>query len=420
VDFGQREYKSRLVDGTLSKLLRAFGGVLITGPKWCGKSWTAAHQAKSTVFVDEKQNRERALLLPDAVLEGETPRLIDEWQDAPVLWDAARRQIDRRHAPGQFIFTGSAVPPAEATSHTGTGRFARLRMRPLSLFESGDSNGKVSLAGLFRTGRIEPCISEMDFRRALRLICKGGWPASFWVDEDAAMLIAREYVKAIAEQDISRADGVRKDAGKVALFLRSLARNTATAVKFATLRGDVGAAENSVSEQSIRAYYEALRAIFAVEEQEAWQPSLRSKTRIRTSPKRHFADPSLAAAALGATPDMLAEDIRTAGFLFESLCFRDLSVYAETLGGKVFHYRDETDFEIDAIVQDASGSYGLIEVKLGTFEFDAAAANLTKFVRKLAPDATPPAFLAILTASGGTAYTRDDGVCVVPVDCLGP
>jgi predicted AAA+ superfamily ATPase len=399
--------------------MQAFGGVLITGPKWCGKSWTASNQAVSEVFIDKEENKQRALLLPDIVLEGEVPRLIDEWQDAPILWDAARRIIDERHRPGQFIFTGSATLREQKASHSGTGRFARLRMRPLSLFESGDSSGSVSLKALFDTGCCKTQASKMDAKRAIHLICKGGWPASFWISEPSAMLIAREYVKAIIAEDINLADGVKKNPANVERFLRSLARNTATTVKLSKLGADMSADGSSLSEQTIHSYYDALKLIFVIEEQGAWSPSLRSRVRIRTTPKRHFSDPSLAAAALGATPEMLMEDIRTAGFLFESLCFRDLSVYAEVLGGTVFHYQDETGLEVDAIVVLPDGRWGAFEIKMGTFEFDKAAENLRKLKAKVASAMKAPSFLALLTASGGVAYTQEDGVAIIPIDCLG-
>jgi predicted AAA+ superfamily ATPase len=417
----ERKYRPRLVDDKLDDLLSAFGGVLIIGPKWCGKSWTAMSRAKSEIYIDIKENKQRAMLLPRETLDGETPRLIDEWQDAPLLWDAARRLIDERHKTGQFIFTGSAVPPKEKTSHTGTGRFARLRMRPLSLYESGDSNGAVSLAELFDVGAVEPAVSHMDFKKAIALICKGGWPASFWIPEQTATVIAREYVDMIIHEDIQRIDSTRRNPAITALLLRSLARNSATSARVTNLKADVEEHESeTISEQTIRSYYEALKRIFVIEEQDAWMPSLRSRSRLRVTPKRHFADPSLAVAALGASADLLIDDIKTAGFLFETLSYRDLSVYIETLGGHVFHYRDKEELEADAILELPDGRWGAIEIKLGTFEFDDAAANLMRLKRKLADETRPPSFLAILTASGGAAYTREDGVCVIPIDCLKP
>jgi len=357
--------------------------------------------------------------MPDAVLMGETPRLVDEWQDAPVLWDAARREIDSRHAPGQFLFTGSATPPEEEMSHSGTGRFARLRMLPLSLFESGDSSGTMSLSRLFEGGTIDAVSSEMDFRRALRLICRGGWPAQFWIGEDDAFRIAGEYLSAITEVDISRADGVRKHPANVEKFLRSLARNVATPVKFTTVASDIASDETGLSDKTVRTYYDALTKLYVVTEQQAWLPSLRSKTRLRTSPKRHFSDPSLAAAALGASPQILENDIKTAGFLFESLCFRDLSVYADALGGKVYHYQDESGLAVDFVIQLPSGAWAALEAKLGSFEYDDAAMNLLKLKRVVYESGTPPAFLAIVTASGGAGYKREDGIVVIPLDCLG-
>ena len=418
----KKNYHPRLVDRRLAELLKTFGSVLITGPKWCGKSWTAGKACASGVFIDEGDNAARAMILPDSVLEGPTPRLVDEWQDAPKLWDAARRLVDVRRKPGQFIFTGSTTPPRQATSHSGTGRFARLHLRTLSLAESGDSSASVSLAALFEeNGRITPQSSSLDFRKALGLICAGGWPARIWLEGSSAGVIAKEYVKSIVEADISRADGISRNPSLVSLFLRFLARNSATTVKATPLRQDISALEpeGAISEQTVRAYAEALKGIFVLEEQPAWVPSLRSKKRVRLSPKLHFADPSLAAAALGAGPKLLEQDIRTAGFLFESLCYRDLCVYASTLGGTVHHYQDDAGLEVDAIVTLEDGRWGAFEVKLGTFEFDKAAANLLRLKDKLASEAPAPAFLGILTASGGIAHTRPDGITIVPLDCLG-
>jgi len=417
-----KNYRQRVVDTKLKALLRVFGGVLIVGPKWCGKSWTASNQANSEVFIDVEENKRRALLLPETVLDGPAPRLIDEWQDAPVLWDTARRKIDKDHRPGMFIFTGSAVPDipnGEKPSHTGTGRFARMRMRPLSLYEEKISNGKVSLSVLFKKGSFEPCASEMDFLKALHLICKGGWPASFWISEEPSSMIAAQYLDMVINEDINRVDGTKKDSALVRLFIRSLARNSATSVKATSLKADVAKRDGGdISEQTVRSYYEALKKIFVIEEQEAWTPSLRSRSRIRSTPKRHFADPSLAAAALGATPEILANDIKTAGFLFETLCFRDLSVYMDALDGKVFHYHDKDDLEADSILQLPDGRWGAVEIKLGTFEFDYAAENLLRLRKKLARETVPPSFLAIISASGGMAWQREDGVFVIPIDCL--
>ena len=417
-------YKKRVADTKLEALLRVFGGVLVVGPKWCGKSWTASNQANSEVFIDVDENKRRALLIPDAVLDGPSPRLIDEWQDAPNLWDAARRKIDKEHRPGMYIFTGSSAPdiPDELRpSHSGTGRFAQMRMRPLSLYEEGISNGNVSLSALFDQKPFNPCVSEMDFSKALYHICKGGWPASFWVQEENTSMIAFEYLNMVVNEDLRKIDGVKRDSALVRLFMRSLARNSATPVKATSLKADVAQREGTdISEQTVRDYYETLKKIFVIDEQEAWTPSLRSRNRIRSTPKRHFTDPSLAAAALGATPEILAGDIKTAGFLFETLCFRDLSVYTNALDGKVYHYRDKDELEADAILQLPDGKWGAIEIKLGTFEFDYAASNLLRLSKKLSGETIPPSFLAIVTASGGMAWQREDGVFVIPIDCLAP
>jgi predicted AAA+ superfamily ATPase len=414
------DYHPRLVDSKLTKLLAAFGGVLIVGPKWCGKSWTGEMFAASKIEIDREDNRRLAQLLPEEALSGENPRLIDEWQDAPILWDAARRTMDNLHQPGLFIFTGSSTPRNDKPRHTGTGRFARLMMRPMSLFETGDSSGKITFSALFEGEVVNPQKSTIDAKQAIGLICKGGWPANLWLNEQASTIVPTEYLKSLVNEDINRPDGVKKNPRLASLLLRALARNSATQVKATTLRADINRDEDDLSEQSIRSYYDALLAIYVVVEQAAWLPSLRSKTRIRTTPKRHFVDPSLAVAALGASPGLLLRDIRTAGYLFESLCYRDFCVYADMLDGTVYHYRDESGLEADAIVALPDGRWGAIEVKLGEFEFEEAAQTLKRLKAKVLKDAGAPSFLAIVTASGGLAYTREDGVAVIPIDCLGP
>ncbi|NLB69465.1 MAG: ATP-binding protein [Lentisphaerae bacterium] len=419
----KKNYRPRIIDTRFNELLDTFGGVLITGPKWCGKSWSAAKVAESAIFIDDADNAARARLLPELVLNGVTPRLIDEWQDVPALWDAARRLIDTRRKPGQFIFTGSTTPPKERTSHTGTGRFARLRMRTLTLFEEGLSSGSVSLKELFDcSGKIQSQLSKYDFSKALKDICNGGWPSNLWTTNKRPGVIAGEYLKSVVENDLSRADGIRRDPQMVSLLLRSLARNSATTVKATTLRQDIIAVEGDdlISDQTIRSYLQALKDLFIIEEQPSWAPSLRSRKRIRVSPKLHFSDPSLAAAALGATPELLQQDIQTAGFLFESICYRDLSVYASAINGRVHHYQDNAGLEVDMVITLEDGRWGAIEVKLGVFEFDKAAANLQHLSRKLSGEAPAPSFLAIVTASGGVAQTRSDGVNVIPLDCLAP
>jgi predicted AAA+ superfamily ATPase len=416
----KKDYRPRIVDKLLSENLKAFGGVLITGPKMCGKTWTGLNQAASSIFLDDEDNIQRALLTPELVLEGENPRLIDEWQLTPKLWDKARRSIDKKHKSGLYIFTGSAVPASE-TMHTGTGRFTHMKMRPMSLFESGDSTGAISLSTLFDGKPIEPIDSDIDFTKIIHLICRGGWPATLWVDESSALKIPQGYLEMIIESDISRIDGINRNSAKVRLLIRSLARNTATMAGSSTLLGDIceNESQETISMESIDNYLNALRQIFIIEDQQAWLPSMRSRTRIRTSPKRHFIDPSLSAAAMGASPELLIKDPKTTGFLFESLCYRDLSVYAGAIDGKVYHYHDEKDLEADSIIQLDDGRWAAVESKLGSFEFDDAAGHLLRLKEKMKANAGEPSFLMIMTATGGVAFTRKDGVHVVPVDRLG-
>jgi len=412
-------YRVRVIDAEVQRLLAAFGGVLIEGPKWCGKTWTGRHHARSAIYVDDDTTRQRAVLTPRAVLTGATPMLVDEWQDVPGLWDTARRIIDEQSEPGQFIFTGSAVPLRQATSHTGTGRFARLRMRPMSLVESGESSGAVSVARLMKGETIDPTASRLDYSETVRLICRGGWPASVGRPDDQALLLPRQYLRSVAESDLTRADGIGRKPSRVMAVLRSLARNTSTTASSTVLMNDLHALEGPVSMPTLRSYAAALDRIFVVEDLPAWRYSLRSKTQLLLSSKHHFADPSLAVAALNASPAALLNDPMTTGFLFESLCVRDLRIYAQANQADVFHYRDKKDLEADVIVQGMDGVWGAVEVKLGHQQTDAAAATLLRLKDKLSAEVQAPAFLMVLVATGGVAYTRADGVHVVPLDCLG-
>jgi predicted AAA+ superfamily ATPase len=411
------KYRPRVVDTRISELLSIFGGVLIIGPKWCGKSWTGLHHSKSSFEADINTNV--AVLDPGLALKGDVPRLIDEWQDAPKLWDVARRIIDDRAKPGQFIFTGSADPRKGSVSHTGTGRFARVRMRPMSLFESGHSDGYVSLSALFNGVSFEPHLSSMDYGKAVQLICTGGWPSALGESYERAINVPREYIDAVVNSDISGTDGKKRDRFIMSLVLRSLARNTATYAKASVIAEDVSR-DRSITEQTVRDYIGSLMSIFVLDEQEAWCPRLRSRVRIRSSPKRHFTDPSLAVAAMKATAERIRFDPNTAGFLFESLCYRDLCIYSSAIGGQVYYYGDNTGLEIDSIVELGDGRWGAIEVKLGDSEFDKAANNLLALKKKVSEDSPSPSFLMIICATGGIAYVREDGVMVVPADCLGP
>ena len=419
-------YKLRIADQLLLEQLEAAGAVLIQGPKWCGKTTTAAQAAKSVLYMDWPRELEKNLFLaeenPEALLEGEVPRLIDEWQLAPQLWDAARFTVDRRGKPGQFIFTGSAVPADKSKiHHTGTGRFAWLTMRPMSLWESGESNGKVSLLRLFAGQRdvaIAPdhSLSDLSF-----MVCRGGWPSSLNMKRTAALRQAQNYVNAVCESDISRVDNTVRDATFARRLLRSYARHQGAQVPISTIYADLASSkEGSMSEETISSYITALKKIFVVEDMPAWSPNLRSKTAIRTSETRYFVDSSVAAAALGMGPKDLENDLNTFGLMFETMAVRDLRVYAEALDGNVFHYRDKNGLECDAVIHLHNGSYGLVEIKLGGSKLEEEGASTLKELAKKI-DTTrmkEPSFLMVLTGLGSYAYQRKDGVMVVPIGCL--
>jgi predicted AAA+ superfamily ATPase len=419
-------YKLRIADQLLLEQLEAAGAVLIQGPKWCGKTTTAAQAAKSVLYMDWPRELEKNLFLaeenPEALLEGDVPRLIDEWQLAPQLWDAARFTVDRRGKPGQFIFTGSAVPADKSKiHHTGTGRFAWLTMRPMSLWESGESNGKVSLLRLFAGQRdvaIAPdhSLSDLSF-----MVCRGGWPSSLNMKRTAALRQAQNYVNAVCESDISRVDNTVRDATFARRLLRSYARHQGAQVPISTIYADLASSkEGSMSEETISSYITALKKIFVVEDMPAWSPNLRSKTAIRTSETRYFVDPSVATAALGMGPKDLENDLNTFGLMFETMAVRDLRVYAEALDGDVFHYRDKNGLECDAVIHLHNGSYGLVEIKLGGSKLEEEGAKTLKELAKKI-DTTrmrEPSFLMVLTGLGSYAYQRKDGVMVVPIGCL--
>ena len=419
-------YKLRIADQLLLEQLEAAGAVLIQGPKWCGKTTTAAQAAKSVLYMDWPRELEKNLFLaeenPEALLEGDVPRLIDEWQLAPQLWDAARFTVDRRGKPGQFIFTGSAVPADKSKiHHTGTGRFAWLTMRPMSLWESGESNGKVSLLRLFAGQRdvaIAPdhSLSDLSF-----MVCRGGWPSSLNMKRTAALRQAQNYVNAVCESDISRVDNTVRDATFARRLLRSYARHQGAQVPISTIYADLASSkEGSMSEETISSYITALKKIFVVEDMPAWSPNLRSKTAIRTSETRYFVDSSVATAALGIGPKDLENDLNTFGLMFETMAVRDLRVYAEALDGDVFHYRDKNGLECDAVIHLHNGSYGLVEIKLGGSKLEEEGAKTLKELAKKIDTVRmkEPSFLMVLTGLGGYAYQRKDGVMVVPIGCL--
>lgn len=422
-----KQYRPRIADKMLSRRLMGVGAVLIQGPKWCGKTTTAEQQAKSVVYMDDPeymdQNIELASLSPKKLLTGATPRLIDEWQLAPQLWDAARFEVDHRDEEGQFIFTGSAVPAdTDKIHHSGTGRFAWLTMRTMSLYESGESTGEVSLNDLF----IKPDVdvfgtNNLNIDSIAWLICRGGWPRATTINKEVALDMAYRYYEAVVNNDVSRVDNVRRDAERTKRVLRSIARNQCAQISVNTICADIESNDTvSANRLTITSYLDALKKIFVLEDSLAWNPNLRSKTAIRSSETRYFSDPSIGVAALGIGPNDLINDLSTMGLFFESMCVRDLRVYADALEGTIYHYRDSKGLECDAVLHLRNGSYGLIEIKLGGEKnIEEGAKNLKLLASKI--DTTKmkaPSFLMILTGTTKYAIRREDGVYVVPIGCL--
>ena len=422
----KKKYKSRIADALLSRKLEGKGAVLIEGAKWCGKTTTAEQQAKSIVYMTDPEKSYQYLsmveLNPKTLLEGKTPRLFDEWQIAPKLWDAIRFEVDHRDDLGQFILTGSAVPPeTEEIHHTGTGRFARVKMRPMSLFEAEDSNGSVSLAELF-SGNLDISGScDLSLEKLAFLVCRGGWPRATTMRNTTALDQAFDYYDAVVNADISRVDNVERNPERVKLLMRSYARHQGTQASNVVIRDDMRINDNStLDEDTVYSYISALKKIFVIEDMPSWNPNLRSKTAIRTSDTRYFVDPSIATAALGLGPNDLLNDLNTFGLFFETMCMRDLRIFADALDGQVYHYRDASGLECDAVVHLRNGSYGLIEIKLGgAARIDEGAVNLNKLAEKIDTEKMKkPAFKMVLTGIGDFAYCRKDGVLVVPIGSL--
>lgn len=420
-------YRPRLADKTLERKLKGKGAVLIQGPKWCGKTTTAEQKAKSILYIsnpeDVKSNLVAVDINPSKLLEGDTPRLIDEWQIAPKLWDAVRFEADHRKEMGQFILTGSAVPPDDdELFHTGTGRFAWIKMRPMSLFESGESTGEISLRALFE--QPEQILAENktdDIDKLAFLICRGGWPRAIDMESEIALDQAFDYFDAIVNTDISRVDNVMRNSERAKKLMKSYARHQGTQTPYTVLRDDILANDSrSLTEDTVYSYTNALRKIFVIEDMPAWNPNLRSKTAIRTSDTRYFTDPSIATASLGLGPNDLVKDLNTMGLFFETMCVRDLRVYAESLDGEVYHYRDKSGLECDTVIHLRNGSFGLIEIKLGGDHLiEEGVENLKAFSAKIdTKKMKEPAFMMVLTGTGKYAYRRKDGVYVVPVGCL--
>ena len=426
-----KNYRRRIMDTLLEKKLQAKGAVLIEGPKWCGKTTTAEEIATSKIMLAKPDIKEHFKSLleidTDAALAGETPMLIDEWQTVPKLWDAVRYTVDHRHAMGQFILTGSAVPDKDAEKereHSGTGRFAWLTMRPMTLFESGESNGTVSLGELFQAPEKILQKNALKLSDIAFLICRGGWPIAVGLPEEAALEQAFDYYDAVTKEDVTNVDGVKRASERVQRLMRAYARHQGTQASIATLKGDLKNNDTTtLDEDTISSYLDALRKIFVVEDMPAWNPNLRSKTAIRTTDTRYFVDPSIATAALGLGPTDLMNDLNSMGFFFEAMCVRDLRVFAEALNGKVYHYRDKSGLECDAVIHLRNGQYGLIEIKLGGDSLiKEGAETLNELANQI--DTTrmkSPAFKMILTATGEYAYRRpEDGIYVVPIGCLRP
>lgn len=421
-----KKYRKRIADDILKRKLEGKGAVLIEGPKWCGKTTTAEQIAASILFMDDPEKKEQNIAMselnPKRLLKGETPRLIDEWQLAPKLWDSIRFEVDHRGELGQFVLTGSAVPTnTKEITHSGTGRFTWLTMRPMSLFESGDSTGEVSLKTLFDEEIEIDGASNLDIDRLAFLVCRGGWPQAVDMREEIALDQAIDYYDAVVRSDINRADNVQKNPERVRRLMRSYARNQGAQVPNTVFAQDIAVNDDaSISEETVSSYIRALKKIFVVEDMPAWNPNLRSKTAIRSSDTRYYIDPSIATAALGIGPSDLINDLKTFGFLFETLCVRDLRVFADALNGDVYHYRDKDGQECDAVVHLRNGKYGLIEIKLGGEKLIEEGANSLKSMEmKIDTEKMlAPSFLMVITGTGDYAYRRQDGIYVVPIGCL--
>ncbi len=420
------QYRQRIVDKILTRKLQGKGAVLIEGAKWCGKTSTAEQQAESVIYMSDSKKSEQYKLFsetaPEVILDGKSPRLIDEWQLAPKLWDKIRLEVDHREGLGHFILTGSAVPAKqEEIFHSGTGRFSRLLMRPMSLWESGDSTGSVSLDALFSSQEIGVKTSETDISKLAFLTCRGGWPLASTLPDEIALDQAFDYYDGVIHSDINRVDNVNRDTERVKRLMRSYSRYQGSQVSFAEIGKDMKSNDaDTLDDNTIYSYINVLRQIFVIEDMPAWNPNLRSKTAIRTSDTRYFVDPSIAVAALGLGPKDLLNDLNTFGLFFETLCVRDLRVYADALGGTVYHYRDKNGLECDAVVHLRNGSYGLIEIKLGGDRLiEEGAKTLLKLSGKIDTSRMKsPSFMMVLIGVGDFAYRRPDGVWVVPISCL--
>ena len=421
----KEDYKPRIIDNTIEEYLKSFGAVCIEGPKWCGKTWTSSYHSNSEIYIGDPagnfQNRTLAEMSPDLVLNGDTPRLIDEWQEVPPLWDAVRYKVDQTGSKGQFILTGSSTPNHKGIMHSGAGRIARIKMHPMSLYESGNSTGDVSLKELCNDALTPAMTGEVKLENLIEYIIKGGWPGNIDTPIEQAALLSLQYIDAIIEDDVFRIDGIKRNKDKMKLLLRSLARNETTTVTNLSLAKDVKEIDDSdIDKGTVSDYLDIFKRLFIIDNQMPFSTNIRSSVRVKQAEKRHFCDPSLACALLNATPQMLINDLQTLGFLFEALCERDLKIYAESFGASLFHYQDYDNKEIDAVVELNNGEWCAFEIKLGANQIDDAAKNLLEIDRKIKsdPKGKPPKILCVICGLSNAAYKRPDGVYVVPITAL--
>lgn len=418
------EYRPRIIDKKIEEYLSVFGAICIEGPKWCGKTWSSSYHSKSEIMIGNPdgnfQNRKLAEMAPSLVLEGESPRLIDEWQEVPQIWDAVRYKVDQRGEKGQFILTGSATPNHKGIMHSGAGRIGRLRMRPMSLYESGDSAGNVSLRDLC-SGKLTPSITgEVDLRKIIEMICRGGWPGNISTPADKAGFLPEEYLRAVIEDDVYRIDGIKRDSAKMNLLLRSLARNESTTATNKKLKNDIKSVDDEdIDDGTIASYLDIFTRLFILDNQPPFSSNIRSSVRVKQAEKRHFADPSLACALLKATPEGLINNLETLGFLFEALCERDLRIYADSFNAKLYHYQDYSGREIDAVIELQDGKWCAFEIKLGANQVDKAAENLLEIKKSIESEGgAAPSVLTVICGLSNAVYKRDDGVFVVPITAL--
>ena len=424
------DYKPRIIDNKIKEYLSTFGAVCIEGPKWCGKTWSSSYHSNSEIMIGDPagnfQNKKLAEISPDIVLEGEIPRLIDEWQEVPRLWDAVRYNVDQSTEKGKFILTGSATPNHKGILHSGAGRIGKLRMRPMSLYESNDSTGDISLEELCN-GKLTPKMTgEVNLKKLIELVVRGGWPGNINTPISKAGLLPNEYLNAVIDDDVFRIDGVKRDTAKMRLLLKSLARNESTTVSNNKLKEDIQGIDNEeIDLNTVASYLDIFNRLFILDNQQPFSTNIRSSVRVKQAEKRHFSDPSLAVALLKATPEILLNDLNTFGFLFEALCERDLKIYAESFGANLYHYQDYQNKEIDAVIELDNGDWCAFEIKLGANQIDEAAENLLNIKNEIQKDidngdknSRLPSILCVICGLSNATYQREDGVFVVPITAL--